>query len=229
MGSKMTNGKKYLSYVTKIILLSLHGKVWYWGGLEGWLLLEAARSFPSVWWDQWFPVPRWTCHWARLFPSDTSFVKQIPTMEGLMLGQVDPQGRLPPCGMPGLEQLLTGPMDPRKTEPTLEHILLAGLVTHSWETAPLEGIHTGAVQEELQPVGRTHDGEVNGQLSHRGGTLAGMWGVLSLQMKVQHRQHEMNWHQLPFPVSLCYWQGWGREFRRKVKPRKKGVGEGRCF
>lgn len=37
LGSEMTNGK-YLSYVTNVILLSLHGKVWYWGELQGWLL-----------------------------------------------------------------------------------------------------------------------------------------------------------------------------------------------
>jgi len=42
--------------------------------------------------------------------------------------------------------------------PTLEQPVFEGL-------HPMEGTHTGAVREELQPVGRTHISEVHGRLS----------------------------------------------------------------
>jgi len=45
---------------------------------------------------------------------------------------------------------------------TLEQPVPEGL--HS-----MEGTHTGAVREELQPVGRTHVGTVRGRLSPMGG------------------------------------------------------------
>jgi len=37
----------------------------------------------------------------------------------------------------------------------------------------MEGTHTGAVREELQPVGRTYFGSVHGQQSPMGGTHTG--------------------------------------------------------
>ena len=43
-------------------------KVFVAGGLQGWLLWEAARSFPHVWQSQCQPAPRWTRHcqgWAH--------------------------------------------------------------------------------------------------------------------------------------------------------------------
>ncbi|GAB0190583.1 hypothetical protein GRJ2_001523600 [Grus japonensis] len=67
--------------------------------------------------------------------------------------------------------------------------LLAGVVT-PW------GTHVGAVREELQPMGRTHIGEVHGGLSPVRGTpcwsRGTMRGVLPLRMKKRQKHREMN-------------------------------------
>lgn len=74
-------------------------------------------------------------------------------------------GRYPPAGHWG---------GPRK-----EQVFWPGPVAHqesvpaagcSWRTAPMEGACTGAVPEELLPVGRTHTGQVFEGLSAMRGT-----------------------------------------------------------
>ena len=63
-----------------------------------------------------------------------------------------------------------------------------------------------SVHEGLQPVGRTHVGEVCGELSPVRGTprwsRGRVWGVLPPRSKEQQR-HVMNWPQPPFPILLC--------------------------
>ena len=53
-------------------VMALHGKVLVAGGLQGWLLWEAARSFPHVWSSQCQPALRRTCGCPR--PSQSATV-----------------------------------------------------------------------------------------------------------------------------------------------------------
>lgn len=181
----MTNGKQYLSYVAKVILLSLHGKVWFGVGCRGSScekLLETSLMFEG-------PMPshsKMDLPLGKLIASETSAVKQLSTMDGLMLGQVDPQRRLLSCGAG-----LTGPVDPWKTDSTLEHTFLAEHASHSWETVPCE------LPPHWSSSWRTADRGKDSSwrsswwtVSH--GKDPGVGRVLSLQMKVQHRQHVIN-------------------------------------
>ena len=70
-----------------------------------------------------------------------------------------PKGGCGPVGSPRWSRLLARPVAPWREEPTLERSVPEGL-------HPVEGTHAGAVCEELQPVGRTHVGEVHGGVSH---------------------------------------------------------------
>jgi len=59
----------------------------------------------------------------------------------------------------------------------------------------VEGTHAGAIREELQPIGRTHVGEVHGGLSSMGGTACWGRGRVSgvlLRGKEWQRQCVMN-------------------------------------
>jgi len=55
----------------------------------------------------------------------------------------------------------------------------------------MEGAHTGAISEELQPVGRIHSGEVFGELSPVRGAFTLEQGK-SVRRKEQQRQHVVN-------------------------------------
>ena len=74
-----------------------------------------------------------------------------------------PEGGCDPSGSPVLEQSPARTCGPVERGAHAGAGLLAGLVT-PW------GTQAGAVCEELQPVGRTHVGEVRGELSPVGGT-----------------------------------------------------------
>jgi len=87
-----------------------------------------------------------------------------------------PKGDCEPVGGLCWKRLLPGPAEPWREEPVLKQ---AGLVTlwgpkleqrvpEGWH--PVEGNFAGAVHEELQLVGRTHAGEVCGELSPVTGT-----------------------------------------------------------
>ena len=51
------------------VVVGLHGEALVVGGLQGWLLWEAARSFPHVWESQCQLALRRTCWWPRPSPS----------------------------------------------------------------------------------------------------------------------------------------------------------------
>lgn len=93
---------------------------------------------------------------------------------------------------------------------------------------PAEGTHTGAVQEELQPIG-----EVCGGQSYQGGTpcwsRSRVGGILLLRRKeLETVCDELITNPLPCLLALL-WKGGSREFGNEVKSRKKGGVEGRCF
>ncbi|GAB0183427.1 hypothetical protein GRJ2_000808000 [Grus japonensis] len=104
----------------------------------------------------------------------------LQPMEDFTLEQVEaPEGGCDPVGSPHWSRLLAGRVAPWREEPTLEQVCgrtcdPVGDPTLE-QSAPeglrfVEGTHAGAVHEELQPMGRTHVGEVCGGLSAMGGT-----------------------------------------------------------
>jgi len=129
---------------------------------------------------------------------------------------LDAQRRLWLRGELALEQdsgRTCGPVDPWREEPILEQVCWQDLWPHGRSTleqsAPerlhlVERTNAEAVCEELQPLGRTHIGEVHGALSSMSGTSCwsrgGVWGVLPLRRKEWQRQHVMNWPQPLFSV-----------------------------
>ncbi|GAB0208471.1 EH domain-containing protein 4 [Grus japonensis] len=107
----------------------------------------------------------------------------LQPMEDPMLEQVEaPEGGCDPMGNPCWSKLLAGPVTPWREETTAG--LLAGLVTPMgdprWSSlflkdctpwkGQVERTHAETICEELQPMGRTHVGEVHGGLSPMGGT-----------------------------------------------------------
>ena len=104
----------------------------------------------------------------------------------------------------------------------------------SWRTASHRKDHAGAVHEDLQPMARTHIGEVCGELSPVRGTShwsrGRMWEVLPLRRKDGQRQRVMNSLQSPFPVPLrCL--GWGQEIEKQdwSWASEEGRGGGKVF
>ena len=94
----------------------------------------------------------------------------------------------------------------------------------------MEGTHAGAVCEELQPVGRTHVGEVCGGLSAMGGTPRWSRGGVRSPPPEEEEAAETRCDELTTtPIPLRCWRGGGREFRSEVEPGKKGGVGGRCF
>ncbi|GAB0181827.1 zinc finger and BTB domain-containing protein 5 [Grus japonensis] len=97
--------------------------------------------------------------------------------------QVDvPKGGCDPVGSPHWSKLLAGPVTLWREEPTLEQVCWQDLWPRGGPMLeqsapeglhPMEGTHTGAVHEELQPMGRTDVGEVHGGLSPVEGPHAG--------------------------------------------------------
>lgn len=97
---------------------------------------------------------------------------------------------------------------------------------------PVERTHTGAICEELQAVGRTPAGEVNGGLSLVGGPqLEEGKRVRSFQPEedgaAETRCEGLAAAPIPHP-PVRLGEG-GRESRRNLKPRTKGELGGRCF
>lgn len=82
--------------------------------------------------------------------------------------------------------------------PTLEQPAPAAL-------NPLERIHGGAGHKELQPMGRTHVGEVYGDCPPREGP------VLEQGKSVRSAPHEEEGGAAFIPCLLCHWQVRGRE------------------
>lgn len=102
---------------------------------------------------------------------------------------------------------LAGLLTPPPGGPWLEQS-----VSDEWH--PKKGTNTGAVQEELLPIERTHTEETHGGQSPMGGTP--QWSragsvCAALQRKEWQRECVRNWLQLPFPILLCHWGLGGKE------------------
>jgi len=94
-------------------------------------------------------------------------------------GRWMPGGSCDPGGSPVLEQAPARTCGPVERETHAGAGLLAGLVTPWGPTLEqpvseglhlIDGTHAGAVCEELQYMGRTHVGEISGELSPVRGT-----------------------------------------------------------
>jgi len=91
----------------------------------------------------------------------------------------------------------------------------------------VEGIHTGAVREEMQPVGRTHVGEVCGELSPIRGTFTLEQGKSMRSLPPEGQSDELT--ATPIPCPLAPLGGRRERNRSEVKPGKKGGMGVRCM
>lgn len=90
----------------------------------------------------------------------------------------------------------------------------------------MERTHTGAVCEELQPVGRTHREEVHGGLSSEG--VTSHWGRDGVRNPPCEEEGVTECDELTtFPVH-CSWEGAG-EIRSYTNPVKKREVWGKGF